>query len=89
MAVRAVMGATSPGTTQVAPVARSVVALLRAEGVPTQDLDAVFAILSDDEQYPAEEILTSPTPMRIISEQVQRAYSAYLSQQLTVEQDPQ
>lgn len=81
MAVRAVMGAQSPGVTQVAPMARSVVALLRAEGVPTADLDTVFAILTDEDLFPPESV---PTTMRQISEQVQQAYAIHLRNQLTV-----
>lgn len=81
MTVKVIQGAQSPGVSQVAPVARSVVALLRAEGVPTADLDEVFAILTDETLFPLEE---PPTTFRAISEQVQRAYSIYLQRQLTV-----
>lgn len=81
MAVKAVLGAQSPGVTQVAPVARSVVALLRAEGVPTADLDDVFAILTDEDLFPPESV---PTTMRQISEQVQKAYALHVQRQMTV-----
>jgi len=81
MAVKVVQGALSPGVAQVAPVARSVVALLRAEGVPTADLDDVFVILTDETLFPPEQV---PGSFREISEQVQKAYAIHLRRQLTI-----
>lgn len=81
MAVRAVLGAQSPQATQVAPVARSVAALLRAEGVATADLDAVFAILSDEDLFPPESV---PKTFREMSEQVQQAHAIFTRRQLAV-----
>jgi hypothetical protein len=81
VAVKVVMNASSPQVAAVAPVARSVAALLRAEGVPTADLDDVFAILSDEDLFPPDQV---PQNLRECSEQVQRAYSIFLRNQLTV-----
>lgn len=81
MAVRAVMGAESPGVAQVAPMARSVVALLLAVGVPAVDLDDVFAVLADEELFPPSGV---PATMREIAEQAQQAYAIFLRNRLTV-----
>jgi hypothetical protein len=75
------MGAESPGVAQVAPVARSVVALLLAIGVPAAQLDDVFAVLADEELFPPS---GPPATMREVAEQAQQAYAIFLRNQLEV-----
>jgi hypothetical protein len=75
MAVRVVQGATSSGTSQVAPVARSVCALLLAIGVPDAHLDGVMAVLSDPERFPEDQV---PRNMQEIAAQARRGYEMYM-----------
>lgn len=79
MAVRVVQGASSASTVAVAPVARSVCALLVAIGVPDRDLDAVMAILADEDLFPPDSV---PQTMTEIVQQARHAQDILIRRQL-------
>lgn len=79
--VRVVQNATSPNTAQVAPVARSVCALLVGIGVPDMDLDGVMAVLADETLFPPEDV---PKSMYEIVQQARSAHDIYQRRQLQV-----
>lgn len=83
MAVRVVHNATSGQSQSVAPVARSVCALLIAIGVADADLDGVMAVLADEERFPPDLV---PKTMREIVSQARQAHALYLQDLMRTEQ---
>ncbi|HEX6681291.1 MAG TPA: hypothetical protein VF062_00735 [Candidatus Limnocylindrales bacterium] len=83
MAVRVVHNATSAQSQTVAPVARSVCALLIAIGVADADLDGVMAVLADEERFPPDLV---PRNMQEIAEQARLAHKMYLQDLMRLDQ---
>lgn len=72
--IREVQGASTGQTVAVAPIARSVGALMVAVGIPDEDMNGTMDVLVDLEQSGAE----MPKDIRAVVQQMRDAHQEYL-----------
>jgi hypothetical protein len=78
--IREVQGASSGQTVAVAPIARSIGALMVAIGIPDDDMNGTMDVLVEMESSGAE----MPKDMRAVVQQMRAAYAAHLERQASV-----
>lgn len=75
--LRVTQNAQTSGSSAVAPVARSVCAILIAIGVKDEHLDGVMGILADPEIFPED---SAPRNFFEIAQQVRKAHALFLEE---------